>query len=62
VRDIQLLATDGAIIVAEIAEKITEEVNTQEYYRKLYNRIEVRFDFWEHLSKLNSNKFVLIGE
>jgi len=43
VRDIQLLATDGAIIVVEIANKITEELNTQEYFRKLYNRIEVSF-------------------
>ena len=41
VRDVLILTHDGCILVAEIANKVTEELNTQSYFRMLYNRIEV---------------------
>jgi len=44
IRDVQMLTNDGSIIIAEDASKITEESNTQIYFRALYNRIEVIFE------------------
>uniref|UniRef100_A0A915LYV6 Ubiquitin carboxyl-terminal hydrolase 7 n=1 Tax=Meloidogyne javanica TaxID=6303 RepID=A0A915LYV6_MELJA len=47
IRDVQMLTNDGSIIIAEDASKITEESNTQIYFRALYNRIEVEAHFHE---------------
>jgi hypothetical protein len=37
------LTNDGSILIAEVADAITDENNTQTYFLSIYNRIEASF-------------------
>ena len=41
VRDVPMMSHDGSIIIAENSEQVTQELNTQAYFKTLFNRIEV---------------------